>query len=147
MANPLTPAIHRDTDQELDLDHLKGGRVSVPQQIPDESAVVGDLFRTLAITDAGRLHDGTVLAHHVDQTDETVVQNGEFLPAEFFYQFSSLSHPSAPSHAIDGWKIKGVSVGEASRRRNQVRHGELLKEIVKTFSVSAEIFVKFLWTI
>ena len=82
MADPLPPAVHRHADQELDLGHLERRGVPVPHQVADQRAVVGDLARAFAVADARRLHHGLVVAHHVDQADEPVVEHGELLPAE-----------------------------------------------------------------
>ena len=54
----------------------------VPHQIADQPAVVRDLPRPFAIADAGRLHDRLVVPHHIDQTDEAVVQDRELFPAQ-----------------------------------------------------------------
>src|SRR5689334_15468780 len=35
VANPLAPAVHRDSDVEFDLTHLKRSRMVVPHEIPD----------------------------------------------------------------------------------------------------------------
>ena len=56
----------------------------MPQQIADQPAIVRNLARPFAVADAGRLHDRLIVPHHVDQADESVVEHGEFFPAQFF---------------------------------------------------------------
>jgi hypothetical protein len=58
----------------------------MPQEIANQGAVIGDLLRASAIADAGRLNDGAVIPHDVNKADESVVENREFLPAEFVDQ-------------------------------------------------------------
>ncbi len=82
MANPLPPAIHRHADQQLDLGHFERRGVPMPQQIANQTAIVGHLARAFAVADAGGLHDRLIVAHDVDQADEAVVEHGKLLPAQ-----------------------------------------------------------------
>ena len=66
VANPLSPTVHRNANEDLDLRHLERRRVSVPQEITNESPIIRHLLRPFAVTDAGGLHDGGVIAHHID---------------------------------------------------------------------------------
>ena len=82
MANPLPPAIHRHAHQQLDLGHFERRRMPMPHQVANQPAIVRDLARAFAVADAGGLHDRLVVAHHVDQAHEAVVEHGKLFPAE-----------------------------------------------------------------
>ena len=75
VADPLAGDEDRQLDVELDLAHLERGRVPVPHQVADQPLVVRDRLGAAAIADAGRLHDGRVVAHVVDDPDQPVVEH------------------------------------------------------------------------
>jgi hypothetical protein len=62
---------------ELDLAHLERRRVRVPQQIPDEPAVLVHFLGAGAIRHPRRLHDRPVVSHVIDNPDEAVVEDRE----------------------------------------------------------------------
>ena len=64
--DPLPPAVHRHAHQEFDFRHFKRRAVAVAHEIADQSAIVGNFSRSLAIADAGSLHDGLIVTHHID---------------------------------------------------------------------------------
>jgi len=82
MSNPLPPAVHGHADQEFQFHHFERGGMPMPQQIADQGPIVGNPLGSLAVADPGRLHDRLIVPHHVDQTDESVVQDGKLLPAQ-----------------------------------------------------------------
>ena len=51
----------------------------VAHQVADEAGVVAGGLRAGAVGDAGGLDDGGVVAHVVDDADETVVEDGDGL--------------------------------------------------------------------
>ncbi len=81
--------------------------MAVPQKVADQAAVVGHLARAFAITDASSLNDGLVVTHHINERDETVVEDGEFFPTEGFDKSSVGWHPVAGEI-----KVKPVLVGD-----------------------------------
>ncbi len=62
---------------ELELAHLEGSGVLVPQEVADEAAVLADLLRPFAVGDARSLDHGLIAAHVVHDPDEAVVQHLE----------------------------------------------------------------------
>ena len=60
---------------QLDLAHLKRGRMPVAHQIADQALVVLHMLGPCPIADPRRLHDGSIIAHIVDDADKAVVQN------------------------------------------------------------------------
>ena len=56
--------------------------MSVAKQISNQRAIVADLPGSFAVAHASGLHDAAVISHNIHETDEPIVQNGEFLPAE-----------------------------------------------------------------
>ena len=83
----MAPAVHRHTHEQLDLRHLERRRVTMPHEVSNQRSVVRDLLRPGAVTDACRLNDRTVVAHHIDKADESIVKHLEFLPAQVFDKF------------------------------------------------------------
>ena len=75
VADPLPGDEDRQLHMQLHLAHLEGRGVAVAHEIADQPLVVRDRFRTLAIGDAGGLHDGAVIAHVVDHPHEAVVEH------------------------------------------------------------------------
>ena len=75
--NPLPPAVHRHADQQFHLGHLEGRGVPVPHQVADQRAIVGDVPRAGRVAHPGRLDHRMIVAHHVDQADESVVEDGK----------------------------------------------------------------------
>ena len=59
---------------ELDLAHLERGRVAVPHQIGDQGLVLGDLLGAAPVGDTSGLHHGTIVAHIIDHTHKTVIE-------------------------------------------------------------------------
>ena len=82
VTDPLPGDEDRQFDVELDLAHLERCGVPVPHQVADQSFVVADRFRALAVGDPGRLHHGRVVPHVVDHADEAVVEHGQRLEQE-----------------------------------------------------------------
>lgn len=80
MANPLSPAIHRNPDQELQLRHFKRRCMPVSEQIADEGPVIGPLTGPFPIADPRSLNDCGIVTHTIDEADKPVIQHGEFLP-------------------------------------------------------------------
>ena len=60
---------------KFDFAHFEGSRVPMAHQVADESAVVGSSMSPSAVGYARGLDDGAVIAHIVDDTDESVVEN------------------------------------------------------------------------
>ena len=60
---------------QLDLAHLEGCGVVVPHQISNQATILVDLLGSLAVGHPGRLHDGSVRTHVVDQSDEAVIED------------------------------------------------------------------------
>lgn len=54
----------------------------MPQQVPNQSAVVGDFFRAFSVADSSGLDDAAVVAHDIYKAYEAVVEDREFLPSE-----------------------------------------------------------------
>jgi len=77
VAYPLTPAVHRHAHVKFDLAHLEGRAVTMAHQVADQAPVFADLLRTFAVGYTGRLDDGFVRPHIVDDTDESVVEHLE----------------------------------------------------------------------
>ena len=88
MSDPLPRHKNRHHHVELEFDHLKRRGVTVPQQVPDQAAILLGLFGALAIADPGRLHNGTVrclprrhqTGHNVHQGDQAVLMHLDFPP-------------------------------------------------------------------
>jgi hypothetical protein len=62
---------------QLDLAHLEGRGVAVAQEVADKTAVLLHFLGPLAVRDPGRLHDGFVGAHIIDDAHEAVVEHLE----------------------------------------------------------------------
>lgn len=75
MADPLAPGVHGNTDVEFDFAHFEGGGVGIAQQIADETAILMHLLGAGPVGDSGCLDDSSVVAHVVDDADESVVQH------------------------------------------------------------------------
>jgi hypothetical protein len=98
----------------------------MPQQVADERAVVRDLARAGPIADASRLHDGPIVAHHIDQADKAVIQHGEFLPPQLLDEFLTRGHQrlrggeGATGYGLTGYRFAGYSPygRQASRALN-----------------------------
>src|SRR5690606_1064348 len=79
VGGPMTDPLARDEDRQLDvklyLAHLEGRGVTVPHQIADETTILLHALGTTAIGNAGRLDDSRIVAHIVDDPDETMIQN------------------------------------------------------------------------
>ena len=64
------------------------------QQVIDESRVLAVAFRALAVRDTRRLDDPVVAAQIVDKTDESLVQNLEFLVEDCLgLGYDAVRHP------------------------------------------------------
>jgi hypothetical protein len=48
--------------------------VPVPHQVPNQAAIIAAPLSPLAVADPCGLDDGRIIAHVIDQSDETVVQ-------------------------------------------------------------------------
>ena len=79
MPHQLPPRVHRDTQMEFDVSHLKRGTVSLAHEVADEPLVLMDAARTLSIGDAGRLNDRLIAPLVVDHADESVVEHAKRL--------------------------------------------------------------------
>ena len=92
MPDPLPPAVHRHADEEFQLHHLEGRGVPMPHQVADQRAIVGDDAGALAVADPRGLDHRLVIAHDVHQADESIVQDGEFLPSQLLDKFGVGGH-------------------------------------------------------
>ena len=100
MPNPLAPRVHRNAHEQLDFRHFERGSVPVAHEIADKGPVVGDRFRSLAVTYARGLYDRVVGTHDVDEADKSVVQDGELFPAQRFQSFLIRRHVLLPSLSL-----------------------------------------------
>ena len=83
MSNPLPPAVHGNSHEKLDLGHFQWRGVTMPQQITNQSSVVTNFLCSISIADPSGLNNAAVIAHYVDQTDKTIIQNRKLLPPQF----------------------------------------------------------------
>ena len=51
----------------------------MPHEVADQVLVVADRFRPRAVGDAGRLHDGGIVPHVIDDADEAAVEHRELV--------------------------------------------------------------------
>src|SRR5262245_48753298 len=79
MANPLPRHEDRQLHMVLDLAHLERRGVAVPHEIVDQPAVLADLLGAAAVAHARGLHDGGIVAHVVDHSDEAVIEHRQDL--------------------------------------------------------------------
>ena len=75
MSNPLAGDKDRQLDVEFHFHHLKRRGMPVAQQVADQTSILGDLLRSFAVADTGRLDDGGIGAHIVDQANKTMIEN------------------------------------------------------------------------
>ena len=75
MPDPLPGDENRQFDVKLDLAHLERGGVPVAHQVADQSGILLYPLGAAAIGDPGRLHDGVVISHVVDDADEAVIED------------------------------------------------------------------------
>jgi len=106
----------------------------VPHQVPNEPPIVGDFLRPLAVTHPRRLHDGLIVSHHIDETDEPIVEHGNLLPTKFFNLSGIRRHGKSQgrdgdTQSDDGPKPRPAIVTKRSEgrqgRENQRKHGEI----------------------
>ena len=64
--------------------HLERGGVPVRHQVADQSTIVGELLGAILVAGARCLDDIAVVAHYVDQSDESVVEDWELVAFELF---------------------------------------------------------------
>jgi hypothetical protein len=79
MADPLPRHEYRQLHVILDLAHLERRGVAVPHEIVDQPAILADLLGAAAVADPCRLHHRGVVAHVVDDADETVIEHRDRL--------------------------------------------------------------------
>jgi hypothetical protein len=75
VANPLPSDIDWESHEELVLHHLERSGVSMSHQVSNQSAVVPDGLRPLAVGDACGLDDCRIITHVIDQRHESVGKN------------------------------------------------------------------------
>ena len=84
VTDPLPGDEDRELDVELDLAHLKRRTVAVAHQVADEPTVVAQLGGAAPVRHPRRLHDGTVVAHVVNDADEAVIEHRGRLEQHLF---------------------------------------------------------------
>ena len=77
MTNPVAGDENRQLDMQFDFAHFKRRSVAVPHQIIDKPFDLRSLLCSAAVRHARRLNDCRVVAHIVDDADESVIQNRE----------------------------------------------------------------------
>jgi hypothetical protein len=82
--DPLPRHEDRQLDVILDLAHLEGRGVAVPQQVMDQPGIAAGLLGALAVGHPRRLHDGAIVAHVVDHAHEAVVEHRDRLVEDLF---------------------------------------------------------------
>ena len=110
MADPLPRNEDGQFHMELELHHFERCGVEVAHQVTNQSAVFVDLLRPRTIGHACRLHDGGIVAHHVDQANETFVQTGKLLPNERLYLFCHATKIGGLCYQPDCVGRNGMSV-------------------------------------
>ena len=98
MTNPLPPGVHRGADVELPFHGLEWRSVSVRHHVADQIAIIADGSRSLAVADSRRPDNGTVVAHVIDEPDETVIQALD--QAACFLFFEKPVEPLGPTGLI-----------------------------------------------
>ena len=83
--DPLPGHEDGQLDVQLDLAHFKRSRVVVAHQVAYQRPVGGAYVGTVAVGYSGCLHDGSVVAHVIDDSDESVVEPGD-RGVEYFFE-------------------------------------------------------------
>ena len=105
MPDPLPPAVHRHPHDKLQLRHLEGRRVGMPQEVADQLAVVAHLAGAFAVAHARGLHDAAVVSHAVDQRHEAIVENRQLLPAKRVEQDTAVGLSGSLGSGHVAWSV------------------------------------------
>src|SRR5262245_21475543 len=60
MANPLPPAVHRNTNVKFEVTHFERCRVPMPHQIADQPTILVNSFSPFAVRHASGLYNGLI---------------------------------------------------------------------------------------
>ena len=85
VADPLPGHEDRQLDVQLDLAHFKRSRVVVAHQVAYQHPVGGAYLGPPAVGYPGCLDNGPVVAHVIDDSDESVVEPGDW-GVEYFFE-------------------------------------------------------------
>ena len=75
MTHPLTRHKNRHFDVQLDATHLKRRAVTMLEQIMNETSIITQRFCSRAIRDTRRLHNGSIIAHVINNPQKTMIEN------------------------------------------------------------------------
>ena len=79
VADPLAGHENRQFDVELDLAHLEWRGVAVAHQVADQAGILLHPLGAAPVRNPRGLHDGGVVAHVVDDTNEAMIQHRDGL--------------------------------------------------------------------